>query len=115
MDNINYIHGDIFDKWNSMSLPEQMLNIGSEVSRALKWQHKNKKRCEGAFFRALELIHFTSKSAYSNGYKHRIKELGIAKEVLYDYLYDGNKYNSTPQSLQKYYDDFITLMNKGVS
>ena len=110
MDNINYQHGDIQSRWNELSLPEQMLNIGSEVSRALKWENKNKNRSESAFFRALELIHFTSNSMYKSGNGHRIKELGRAKEFLYDYLYGGNEYNSNPQSLMKYYNDFIALI-----
>ena len=110
MDKIVYQHDDIYERWNELSFAEQMLNIGSEVSRALKWMNKNEKRSESAFFRALELIHFTVKSLYSNGYGHRIKELGRAKEVLYDYLYGGNKYKSTSQSLMKYYNDFITLV-----
>ena len=116
MDNsLNYQHGeDFFDKWNRLSFPEQMLNIGSEVSRALKWENKNKKRSESAFYRALELFHFTNKSLYLNGYGHRIRELGRAKEVLYDYLYGENQFNSSPQSLMKYYDDFITLVPRSL-
>ena len=110
MDNMNYQHGDLYLRWNELSFPEQMLNIGSEVSRAVKWKDKNNQRSEQAFFRALELIHFTTKSLYSNGHGRRIKELGRAKEVLYDYLYNGNEYKSTPHSLIKYYDDFITLV-----
>jgi hypothetical protein len=46
---------------------------------------------------------------YSTGYGHRIKELGRAKEVLYDYLYGDNVYNSTEESLLKYYNDFIGI------
>ena len=107
MDNITYQHGDLYKRWNELSFPDQMLNIGSEVNRALKWEHKNEKRCETAFFRALERFHFTVMSLYSSGNKHRIKELGRAKEVLYDYLYGGNEYKSTPQSLIKYYNDFM--------
>ena len=112
MDKITYQHGDIFERWNELSFPEQMLNIGSEVSRALKWQCKNEKRTESAFFRALELFHFTVKSLQTNGNKHRIKEIGLAKEVLYDYLYGGNVYKSTPQSLMKYYNDFRPLTSR---
>ena len=110
MDNVNYQHGDIYEQWSKYSFPMQMLNIGSEVNRAIKWKDKNKERSEAAFFRALELFHFTIRSLYESGYKHRIKELGRAKEVLYDYLYGGNKYKSNPESLIKYYNDFITLI-----
>ena len=111
MDNMNYQHNDLYERWDKLSFPEQMLNIGSEVSRAVKWKEKNEKRCEAAFFRALELFHFTDKSLHLNGYGHRIRELGRAKEVLYDYLYGENESGSSPQSLMKYFDDFITLKN----
>jgi hypothetical protein len=107
MDQMNYQHGDIYERWSRMTFSEQMLNIGSEVSRALKWKDKKEKRSELAFYRALELFHFTVRSLYSTGYGHRIKELGRAKEVLYDYLYGDNVYKSTEKSLLKYYNDFI--------
>ena len=112
MDKIVYQHNDLYTRWEELSFPEQMLNIGSEANRALKWDNKNKKRSELAFYRALELFHFTVKSLYANGYSHRIKELGRAKEVLYDYLKGDNVYNSTSQSIMKYYDDFIYLVDQ---
>lgn len=49
----------IFDKtkWRSMTIFEQMGNIGSEVSRALRAKAKgDQKSMNGAFYRGLDLI-----------------------------------------------------------
>jgi len=47
---INYQHSELASgRWASMSLAEQMLNIGSEVSRANRWQSKgNMEQCHRA-------------------------------------------------------------------
>ena len=47
-------------RWAEMSLAEQMLNIGSEVSRANRWKSKgNMEQCHRAADRALELLSLT--------------------------------------------------------
>ena len=46
-------------KWFKMSLAEQMANIGSEVSRAHKWEGKDEDIFWGAVNRALELFDLT--------------------------------------------------------
>lgn len=49
-------------RWASISLAEQMANIGSEVGRSLKWLAKDKASlADGAFLRALDLIDLTIK------------------------------------------------------
>ena len=48
------------ERWASLSLAEQMANIGSEVGRSAKWLTKNKPDlAEGAFNRATELMDLT--------------------------------------------------------
>lgn len=55
------------DRWASMSLMEQLANIGSEVGRTRKWLQKdNKQLAEGAFCRGLELVDATIKSGRAN-------------------------------------------------
>ena len=47
-------------RWHEMSFCEQMANIGSEVSRTIKWKEKNNpNQSQKAFERALELIDIT--------------------------------------------------------
>ena len=48
-------------RWAEMPLALQMLNIGSEISRANRWKSKgNQNQVERAVFRALELIVYNS-------------------------------------------------------
>ena len=48
------------ERWKSLSLMEQMANIGSEVGRTAKWKRKaNSDLAESAFRRALDLFDLT--------------------------------------------------------
>ena len=101
-------HADIEKAWASYSLPFQLANIGSEVSRSIKNQNKPA-RFRGAYERALELfdltIFFLSKKPDSTA---RLREICRAREEFCDF-FDGNSMNTDPEKMQKYYDDFATL------
>jgi len=43
-------------RWFALSLAEQLGNVGSEVSRAIKWTSRRPELARGALERALELI-----------------------------------------------------------
>ncbi len=91
-------------RWVKMTFLEQMANIGSEVSRALKWKKKeNKVYCEKAIFRALELIELTIDSVKTFP---RYKELARLRESLLDYFFGSNQFSSTDKLWQKYFDHF---------
>jgi hypothetical protein len=97
-------------RWQDMSFCQQMANIGSEVSRAIKW--KNKKRpdySQKAFHRALELMALTIKGAdrYS-----KLKELIIVKEVLVDYFAGDNRYGSSDELWLSYFNHFAYAARK---
>ena len=61
MDSLEFIHGvETYRDWQSRPITYQMGNIGSEVSRSLKWSSNGKKsRADKAIDRALELFDFT--------------------------------------------------------
>ena len=66
-------------RWSELSLSKQLSNIGSEVSRTIKWQEKNNEiQAQKAFERALELIDMTlsTKQRYS-----AIKEICRLREL----------------------------------
>ncbi len=46
-------------RWHSLSLMEQLGNVGSDVARAARWYGKDQQRCQQAFERALELLNLT--------------------------------------------------------
>ena len=70
-------------RWKSLSLIEQMANIGSEVGRSAKWLSKDKKeQAEGAYLRALDLFDLTIKYGRVGqpGRREMLKELCRARE-----------------------------------
>ncbi len=79
-------HKELADgRWQEMSLCEQMANIGSEVSRTIKWKEKNNpNQSQKAFERALELIDIT---LTTNPRKTAIIELCRLRESLCDEFY----------------------------
>lgn len=91
-------------RWAQMSLAEQMLNIGSEISRANRWKSKNNaEQCRKAVYRALELISLTIDAQRG---KHDLGEFTRLYEVVCDYYLGDNEFNSDGASLQKYFDAF---------
>ncbi len=91
--------------WEEMTVAEQLGNIGSEVSRALRWHKKDDvEKWKGALWRALDLFDRTLTGddlTYS-----RMREINRAREVVCDYFLGGNRYGSTPESLNNYFTQF---------
>ena len=91
-------------RWQTLSLAEQMANIGSEVERTISWRQKNNTQfSQRAFDRALELLDLTISSSNNPA---RLKELARLREVLADYFAFDNVYGSTDQLWQKYFFAF---------
>ena len=88
-------------RWREYSLVEQMANIGSEVYRAIN-RHKKGEREHfiNAFDRAIELFDLTLQDPRWNGRK---KEIARSREVFCDLFFGGNRYNTDPDSLNRYF------------
>ena len=109
MADLKYIHcEDTRKSWGSHPITYQMGNIGSEVSRSLKWTEKgNQKRADTSIDRALELFDFT---IAANQHNHpRLKEILIAREEFCDYFFNNNSWHTDPVKMQKYYDGFVMM------
>ena len=92
-------------RWAEMPLALQMLNIGSEISRANRWKSKgNQNQVERAVFRALELIDLTIDAQRG---KHSLKEFTRMREAVCDYYLGENIYNSTGEIIQRDFDMFM--------
>lgn len=94
----------IFDKkkWQSMSIFDQMGNIGSEVGRALNAKRNgNTKNMEGAFYRGLDLIDATTENLVQQR-SPRIKEVLRAREVFAESVLTDNE----DPTLEKYFMEF---------
>lgn len=89
-------------KWHTLSLVEQMGNIGSEVGRAARAQG-NDERFEGAVRRAFELMDITIGDPR---WKGRLKEIVRVREVFGDAISGGQTYGTTLEDLDRYFYHF---------
>jgi hypothetical protein len=93
-------------RWHQLSLYEQLGNIGSEVSRAIRWSSSRPELAEAAFHRSLELFDLTLDDPRHRTSEPRLREIARAREVVADFFTGINRYGSTGVSLQKYFDAF---------
>lgn len=94
-------------RWQTLSLAEQLGNIGSEVSRTKNWQNKNPATAAKASERALELLDLTinDKRWYTG-----LKELTRLREIFCDTIFnEGQEYQSSLTDLEKYFFPFTLL------
>lgn len=94
------------EKWFAYSLNEQLANVGSEVERTINWKSKDTKLANSAFERMLELLDLTLEDAKN---KSKLKELCRLREVLVDYLWGENEYQSSKENTLKYFYFFNYL------
>lgn len=92
--------------WHDLSLAEQFGNIGSEVSRAIRWSAKSPDTARGALYRALDLIDLTLDDPRHRQSAPRLREIARTREVVVDFLAGSNEYGSTSAALMKYFDQF---------
>jgi hypothetical protein len=93
-------------RWHDLSLAEQLGNVGSEVSRAVRWTSRNPDLARSALYRALELLDLTLADPRHRQSPARLREIARTREVLVDYFAGDNQYGSTGPSLQKYFDAY---------
>ncbi|MBI5220703.1 MAG: hypothetical protein HY978_02625 [Candidatus Liptonbacteria bacterium] len=110
----NFIHKDLAaGRWFGLSILEQLGNIGSEVSRAAKWQSRNPEIFAGAVDRSLDLFDLTLADPrwFQTGRRY---EIARAREVFCDAaLNQGAEYGSQLKDLQSYFDQFaLAARNK---
>lgn len=86
-------------KWFTLSLAEQLGNIGSEVNRTLR-AGNDKNRRENASVRALELFDLTISDPR---WKKRLKEITRAREVFCDIVYGNSEYGISLEDLDRYF------------
>jgi hypothetical protein len=92
-------------RWQTLTLVEQLGNIGSEVGRAISARERDDpQRLAGALERALDLFDLTLDDPRWN--VHRLREIARAREVTCDFLVGENEYGSTAASLDAYYLQF---------
>lgn len=95
-------------RWQSLSLMEQLANVGSEVGRAARWYGKDQQHCEQAFERALESLDLTIADERWHG---RRKE--FTRELLCDAMQGGTEYGSDLAALDRYFLHFAVAVRAG--
>ena len=91
------------ERWLTLSLAEQLGNIGSEIGRAANWQDKDDKSFWGAVTRALELFDLTQ---MDKRWKNRRMEIDRAREVFADAVLGGWEYQSSLPDIERYFMQF---------
>lgn len=97
-------------RWFQLPLAEQMANIGSEVSRACKWQGKDKNIFWNAVKRALELFDLTLEDSRWRG--GRLREIARVREVFCDAVLGGKNYQTSLKDLERYFLPFVFLARR---
>ena len=93
-------------RWHQLSLFEQFGNVGSEISRAVKWMGRNSELSRGALERALELIDLMLDDPRHRQSAPRLREIARVREVVVDFFDGINEYGSTSAGLQRYFDAY---------
>jgi len=93
-------------RWWTLSLLEQLGNVGSEISRTIRWTSRNPDLARGALHRALDLLDLTLADPAHRKSKARLREIARTREVVVDFFAGSNDYGSTAASLQKYFDAY---------
>lgn len=100
-------------RWHSMTLMEQLGNVGSEVSRASRARLSgNASRERSALERFIELMDLTITDPRLSG---RRRELCRAREVVLDYFVGDNQFKSSSESLDRYFMPFATAAQRNRS
>jgi hypothetical protein len=95
--------------WAKFSLIEQMANIGSEVSRALRAKG-NPARYRGAVVRALDLFYLTVEDSR---WKGRLKEVLRVRKLFAAAALGSDEFKTSLEDLDRYFDCFAWLARSG--
>lgn len=98
-------------RWYTLTLNEQLGNVGSDVGRAIRAKERcDDVRLQGALERALELLDLTLTDDRWRGPRRR--EIARAREVVCDFLAGDNDYASTGESLDAYFFAFAAAARR---
>jgi hypothetical protein len=99
------------DRWATLSLVEQMGNVGSEVQRAIRAHASGRPdRFESALARALELFDLTATDPRWRG--HRCREILRAREEFCRLFFDPAVAPSSAAGLNRYFLAFAVAARR---
>jgi hypothetical protein len=99
------------DRWATLSLVEQMGNVGSEVQRAIRAHESGRRdRFDGALARALELFDLTATDERWRG--HRRRGILRAREEFCRLFFDPTVPPSSAAGLNRYFLAFASAARR---
>lgn len=100
---MEYLHPDLANgRWHTLTLAEQLGNVGSDYERALRWKQKgNAEYFENALARMLELLDLTI--ADPRWRNHRLKELCRLRELICDELLNETRQYPDQRDFKNYF------------
>ena len=88
------------EKWQTLTLAQQMGNIGSEIARARHWEERRDlKEKERALERGFELMDLTLADPR---WRKRLKELCRFREVMAAWFVNSREYDVHPKFLEEF-------------
>ena len=92
-------------KWQAMSWPQKMGNIGSEITRARVWEEQNNHpAATQSFERVLEML----QASVGN------TETDLLRAIVADMVKNGKQYQVSPRELENYCLPFALLARKNI-
>ena len=97
-------------RWRILTFYQQMGNIASELSRAIKFKNQNDtEHMNFSLMRLMELMDLTIDDKKN---KSRLRELCRFKEVLSDWYCQTHVYDVDPESLKSYSLNFAMMARR---
>ena len=104
------VHTQLADRWGTLTISEQMGNVGSEVGRAIRAHDAgNVTRFDAALSRALELFDLTAADNRWRGPRRR--EILRAREEFCRVFFDGPAEPHMVGGLENYFRYFAQVAN----
>jgi len=101
-------------RWATLTLAEQLANVGSEVDRAIAaWRARRSDRFDRALARALELFDLTARDERWRG--HRRREVLRAREEFCRLFFDAESPAEAARTLSAYFLAFVVLARRSRS
>lgn len=102
------IHKTLFQgRWNTLTLAEQLGNIGSEYMRFSSWKKKSdKKYINASFDRFIELLDLTIQD---RRWKNRISEFLRLREVVCDQYLETEEFSIAHSEIENYFLPFAYI------
>ena len=98
-------------RWFELSIYDQLWNIWSEIWRSINNKKSwNLERYNESILRAYELIDMTMADARWRK-TARLKEICRLRELISDYFFWDNEYNTTDEYLEKYFFMMSVISN----